>query len=308
MNEKILVTGINGFVGTNIQKSFGKKYSLIGVSRSPKSNEISWDDIAKKVTFDAKIWIHLAGKAHDLKGDAKENEYLQANYDLTKKTFEAFLQDVTSEKFIFFSSVKAATSTVDGVLSEEENNELDNPYGKSKRLAEEYLLSQKLPKNKKVIILRPCMIHGEGNKGNLNLLYNFVKLGLPYPLAAFHNSRSFLSIDNLMYILDEIIKSTEMNSGVYNVTDDQFLSTNRIIEIMGERGKKKIRLLHVNPFLINCIAKLGDVFHLPLNTHRLQKLTESYKVSNKKIKKALKMESLPLTAEEGIYKTLESFN
>ena len=50
---------------------------------------------------------------------------------------------------------------------------------------------------KKVYILRPCMIHGPGNKGNLNLLYGVVSKGMPWPLGAFENRRSFTSIGNL---------------------------------------------------------------------------------------------------------------
>jgi len=306
--REILITGIGGFVGENIKDQLDQKYTLIGVSRTPKTNDISWDRLSGTDNLKAEIWIHLAGKAHDLKGNAQESEYIQTNTNLTKKVFEAFLKDSQAEKFIFFSSVKAAASKVDGWLKEEDQFELDNPYGKSKRLAEEYLLSQELPKNKKLIILRPCMIHGPGNKGNLNLLYKFAKTGIPYPLAKFKNSRSFLSINNLIYIIDKIIESKDMMTGIYNVADDQTLSTNKLIEIMGAQKQKNIKLWNAHPSLIKLLAKLGDVLHLPINSHKLQKLTESYKVSNRKIKTALQIEKLPFTAEEGIIKTLKNLS
>lgn len=305
--RKILITGIRGFVGSNIKNKFSNKYSITGISRKSKLGNISWDELFTKWP-NANIWIHLAGKAHDLKGTAQESEYIQTNTNLTKKVFDSFLKDNQAEKFIFFSSVKAAASKVDGWLKEEDQFELDNPYGKSKRLAEEYLLSQELPENKKLIILRPCMIHGPGNKGNLNLLYKFVKTGIPYPLAGFKNSRSFLSINNLIYIIDKIIESKDVMSGIYNVADDQTLSTNRLIEIMGAQKQNNIKLWNVHPSLIKLLAKLGDVLHLPINSHKLQKLTESYKVSNRKIKMALQIEKLPFTAEEGIIKTLKSLS
>lgn len=305
---RVVITGVNGFVGMNIKAQLCGRYSLIGVSRTPKSDEVSWDKLCLTQEVKAETWIHLAGKAHDLTGNVQVSEYIQVNLNLTKKVFESFLQDRSAEKFIFFSSVKAVASEVDGWLNEEDKFELDNPYGKSKRLAEEYLLSQELPENKKLIILRPCMIHGAGNKGNLNLLYKFAKLGMPYPLASFENSRSYISMNNLIYIVDKIIESKDIESGVYNVADDQILSTNRLIELMAKQSQKNIKLLYIRPSVIKFLAKLGDVLHLPLNSHRLQKLTESYKVSNRKIKKALQIEYLPLTAEEGIYKTLKSFN
>jgi hypothetical protein len=55
------------------------------------------------------------------------------------------------------------------------------------------------------------------------------------------------------------------------------------------------------------IAKIGDLLYLPLNSEKLQKLTESYVVSNEKIKKALKIDKLPISASEGILKTIHSF-
>ncbi|MGK4422647.1 hypothetical protein ACSLVQ_30785, partial [Klebsiella pneumoniae] len=70
-------------------------------------------------------------------------------------------------------------------------------YGKSKLLSEQFILSQDIPKGKRVYILRPCMIHGPNNKGNLNLLYEIVKKRIPWPLGMFKNKRSFCSIDNL---------------------------------------------------------------------------------------------------------------
>ena len=83
--------------------------------------------------------------------------------------FDQFLKS-DCETFIYMSSVKAVVDQADGILTE---NVKPNPitvYGKSKLAAEEYILSRKNLKNKRVYILRPCMIHGPNNKGNLNLL------------------------------------------------------------------------------------------------------------------------------------------
>ena len=71
------------------------------------------------------------------------------------------------------STVKAVADEVKGILSEDEIPNPKTHYGISKRKAEEYLLSKELPLGKRLYILRPCMIHGPGNKGNLNLLFNF---------------------------------------------------------------------------------------------------------------------------------------
>ena len=60
------------------------------------------------------------------------------------------------------------------------------------------------------------MIHGPGNKGNLNLLYNVVKKGIPWPLGDFENRRSFTSIDNLCYVIEGLL-TKEVPTGIYHM-------------------------------------------------------------------------------------------
>ena len=160
---------------------------------------------------------------------------------------------------------------------------------------------------KKVYILRPCMIHGPGNKGNLNLLYKLSQKGLPWPLGAFENKRSFCSIDNITYIIQQLIER-DIEPGVYNVADDENLSTNELIRLMALSQDKKARIWNIPAGPVKAIARLGDFLHLPLNSERLKKLTESYVVSNDKIKKALGIEKMPVTEEEGFRRTFESFS
>ena len=179
-------------------------------------------------------------------------------------------------------------------------------YGKSKLLAEQYILSQLIPDDKRVYILRPCMIHGPGNKGNLNLLYNLVSKGFPWPLGLFENSRSYLSIENLCFIIRELIEREDISSGVYNVADDVPLSTNEIVKMISESKGKKAVILNISVSFIKQIAYVGDVLNLPLNSDRLQKLTESYIVSNAKIKKVLGKQ-LPVSSKEGLMQTFKSF-
>src|SRR5690606_38955752 len=136
--------------------------------------------------------------------------------------------------------------TVDGVLIEEVDGNPYTPYGKSKLEAEQYLLSRKLPEGKRLFIIRPCMIHGPGNKGNLNLLYQIVEKGLPWPLAAFHNRRSFLSIDNLSFLVQQILVNTKVASGIYNFADDNPFSTNDLVTLISETLGKRTRFWKIS--------------------------------------------------------------
>lgn len=249
--------------------------------------------------------IHLAGKAHDTKKQSAAQAYFDINTGLTQRIFDFFLES-SAKKFIFFSSVKAAADSVIGeVLTEDVIPTPVGPYGESKIKAEEYI-QEHLPEDKQVYILRPCMIHGPGNKGNLNLLYNVVKKGIPWPLGDFENRRSFTSIDNLCYVIEGLL-SKNISSGIYHMGDDEALSTNELITIMCEVMGKKPHIWKLNKRMIEGCAGLGTLLHLPLNTERLRKLTENYVVSNAKIKQALGIERMPVTAKEGLMKTINSF-
>jgi nucleoside-diphosphate-sugar epimerase len=249
--------------------------------------------------------VHLAGKAHDLKNTSTPDEYYQVNTELTQKVFDLFLAS-EAQVFITLSSVKAIADEVEGDLTEEH---IPNPithYGKSKLLAEQYILSKEIPQGKRVYILRPCMIHGPGNKGNLNLLYNLVSKGLPWPLGVFVNNRSFLSIENLCFVIKELIEREDIPSGVYNVADDQSLSTNDLIHLISNSLGKTPKIWNIPSNIIKITAKIGDFLRFPLNTERLNKLTESYLVSNQKIVKAIG-KPLPIRAKDGLIKTFNSF-
>ncbi len=295
------MTGSTGFVGQNLSCYFKKNnYNIINVSKDDLKTPLS------SLFSHPSCIIHLAGKAHDLKRISNSDEYYQVNFELTKALYDNFLQSDT-KKFIFISSVKAAADSVVGVLNENDNPNPQTHYGKSKLLAEEYIKSRPLPAGKSYYILRACMIHGPGNKGNLNLLYKFVKRGIPYPLAGFDNKRSFLSVENLCFIIKELIDRDDIESGVYHVADDGSLSTNEVVSILAASISRKPVLWKISPGVIQFIAKIGDIAHMPLTTERLNKLTESYVVSNQKIKIALNKE-LPLTIVAGLEITANSFS
>ena len=289
----IFLTGSSGFVGSSLLIQFKSEVIKIA-SRSNQSN-----------FEEAKIIIHLAGKAHDTKNTSNPEEYYHVNTELTKKVFDAFLSS-DAKVFITLSSVKAVADVVEGELFEDAVPNPITHYGKSKLLAEQYILSKNIPEGKRVYILRPCMIHGPGNKGNLNFLYKLVSKGLLWPLGAFKNKRSFTSIDNLMFIFKELIEREDISSGVYNVSDDIPLSTNEVISILAESQNRKPIILKISKGFVEFVAKIGNTLKLPLNEERLQKLTESYVVSNKKLIKAIG-KPLPVSSRQGLLKTFQSF-
>lgn len=305
---KILITGIHGFVGSNLVATLKEKHTIYGLDIITPTKEgvsftFSWNDLENGYIPIVDVIIHLAGKAHDTKNLAEAEVYFKVNTELTQRIFDYFLRS-SAQKFIFFSTAKAAADKVDGVLTEEVVPSPVGPYGESKIKAEEYILKNLSP-GKSVYILRPCMIHGPGNKGNLNLLYSVVRKGIPWPLGAFENRRTFTSIDNLSFVISGLL-SKDVPSGIYNMGDDEALSTNELIEIICDSLNKKARIWKLPKGLMRGIAKVGSWLHLPLNSERLRKLTENYISSNSKIKAALGIEKMPVDARDGLRRTLKA--
>lgn len=305
----ILITGSSGFIGSNLIPYLKERLpqvaiSLVGRKKDTSINKISWNEL-KNNNFDGiDAVIHLAGLAHDTKNNVDEEAYYDVNFELTKYMYDCYMSSGAT-KFIYVSSVKAVTDKVVGVLTEEVTPNPITAYGKSKLKAEEYIeINQQ--EGKDYYILRPCMVHGPNNKGNLNLFYKFIKKGLPYPLGAFDNKRSFLAINNFCYVVAQLLQN-DVESGVYNISDDESLSTQELFELIAEASGKKAKVWNLSKTIIDSIAKVGDILKLPVNTERLDKLTENYVVDNSKLKKALGISNMPVDTKDGIRKTITSF-
>lgn len=314
---KILITGVHGFVGSNLVSALQKKNTIYGLDIVAPEKEgvkytFPWDFLDKDGEIPpVDAIVHLAGKAHDTKNQAAAEVYFKVNRDLTIKIFDYFCSHPEIKKFVFFSTAKAAADRVDGVLTEDVVPSPVGPYGESKIAAENYILSCMRDNpdafaGRGVYIFRPCMIHGPGNKGNLNLLYNVVRKGIPWPLGAFENRRTFTSVENICFAVNGVL-TKDVESGIYNMGDDEALSTNELIEEICKSLGKKARIWRLPKGLMFFVARLGGWLHLPLDSERLRKLTEDYVASNAKIKRALGVARMPVDARVGLKVTLESF-
>lgn len=278
---KILITGSHGFVGTHLVKALEGQHEIL-----------RWNILSDDPLPEVDVVIHLAGKAHDTKHTTVAEEYSRVNTELTKKLYDQFLLS-SAQKFIFFSSIKAQ----DG----------DTPYAISKQKAEEYLMKNdafRIKRNKEVCILRPCMIYGTGMKGNLPLLIKVMKVGIPWPLAAFENQRSFASVDNVTYVVEALL-TRDVASGIYPICDDEPMSTNELVMLICQCLGRKCRMWSVPRGLVRLLARVGDVVRLPLNSERLRKLTENYVVDNQAIKTALKIPRMPVGIREGMKQSIQ---
>lgn len=297
---KIYITGATGYLGKYIKENLGANHEIF----TPDLRKASIEDFGQ-----ADVIINCIGKTGDGEKNVSYESYLESNYNSVVKLYD-FFEKTDAKLLIHFSSIAAVEELMsESDLSEDAPCNPISAYGITKRKAEEFLIEKMPSTGKKVIILRPTRIHGPQDKGTIFQLFNFLKKGIPYPFASFNNIRSFLAIDNLTFLIDGIVRKKDtIQSGIYNVNDDQGLSTLEIIDSFGKYGGIKIRKMFIPQFLFTGMAKVGDAIKLPFNSNTLGKITQSRIVSNDKIKAALEVEKLPFTAQDGLIKTVKSFN
>ncbi|MEX0598916.1 MAG: NAD-dependent epimerase/dehydratase family protein, partial [Candidatus Paceibacterota bacterium] len=275
---KVLITGVSGFIGSyllNYLRENGK-YHITGLSREPEKlsdnldSKLSYEDVFNSA-YNYHIYIHLAGQVIKEDRNIAEDHYKSANYSLTKKVYDRFLNDELSKKFIFLSSIHVLTEIPETIIDESYIPEPFTAYGRSKFKAENYIISNRIDK-KHVYILRPTMIHGPGNKGNLKSLYDYLIAGWPYLFGAANNKRSFLSIENLSFILMEFIDN-DIEDGLYHISDDEPTLTLDLINHISKISGVKVKVINIPLIFLRVIAYISNYLPVPFDIHRYGKLT-----------------------------------
>lgn len=307
----ILISGIHGYIGSHLVECLSLNHNIYGLSRStiaiPGVEKIFlWSELHDTALPQIDVIIHLAAEVSAHNRGHDDNVAHDVSCHLARQIFDYFTAS-QAHTFIHFSSIAAVNDTAcDGVVTENTRPAPSTSYALCKGLVENELTRQ-IPKltaqGKQLYILRPSMVYGSEGRGNLQLLFSFVRKGLPWPLAAFENKRTFTALDNLTFVVTRLL-STPIPSGIYNVCDDDALATNDLIIIIGEVLGRKVTMWHINKQFIKALAHIGGWFHLYLNPMRLSKLTGNLLVSNGKIKKALAIDRMPIEAHEAMKKSI----
>lgn len=292
--SKILLTGSSGFVGSHVIKQLKNDFTLYAISTKATANEYvsktyAWNEINNiEESFDAVI--HMAGLAHDTQNKNAESAYFEVNVGLTEKLLEN-ISNWNCSTFIYISSVKAAVdSTANHVLTEEMPSTASNVYGRSKLKAEQVIMNHNNTIDR--IILRPVMVYGRAQKGNLITLEKWIRKGLWFPFKQWKNKRSVLSVNNLSSVIKTVVKNP-IPSGVYFISDDRPVSTSDILKSIGKGINRKVRLIPVPNWLI----KLG----LAILPNKIKAITDkvlgSLEVDNSKLKSGLGITEMPYKTE-----------
>lgn len=297
----IVLVGHTGFVGKSIlNANCFKNDNFILIGRAELTKDQFCNDF-----YSADVLIYTAGIAHDISGKIKEQDYYDVNVELLKKVYDHYLKS-NIKSFIYFSSIKAVTDKSESIITEDTKPQPKTIYGITKLIAEKYI-QERTVYGKTYYILRPTMIHGPGNKGNLNVLYKYLNSGSPWILGSFKNERSFASISNVLFVLNILARTQKVPEGVYNVCDDNAVSMNRIVDLFEIACNKKIVKLYFGKRIFNAAARVGDLLRLRINSLFLEKITETFLVSNIKIRKFIETD-LPLTSEEGLIMTFKNMS
>lgn len=240
---KVLITGTNSYVGTNVQKWLEKepgKYSIDTLDMLDKT----WKD---KDFSGYDVLFHVAGIAHVSSNSSMEALYYEVNRDLAIQTAQKAKNDGIKQ-FIFMSSiiVYGNCNKEKGVININTKPKPTNYYGKSKLQAEEYLKSIVSDKFK-VVILRPPMIYGEKSKGNYPRLSKIAKNFPVFP--DIKNQRSMLHINNLCEFVKLMIDNEE--TGLFFPQNRDYVSTSDLVQKIAELHGNKLKLVKIfNPAIM----------------------------------------------------------
>lgn len=275
--SKILITGSNGYLGSSFinqhkDKHEFEKFSLL----NQKLEDINFDNID--------IVLHCAALVHQ-KVEHSYEKYHDINVEYPVKLAKLAKQNGVKQ-FVFISTI--------AVYGEEEEKLDENnicnpvtPYGRSKLETEKELL--KFSDDSFIVsIIRPPMVYGKNAPGNIDSLVKLVKKSPIIPLGSIENRRSFISIQNLCYVINEVI--IQQKSGIFLASDDEPLSTSRLIELIAKNLNKKIYLIKV-PFFESLLKILKPLFH--------KRLYGSLEVDNSITKEKLNLKN-PYSVEDGI--------
>ncbi|MDX8405218.1 MAG: NAD-dependent epimerase/dehydratase family protein [Mariprofundus sp.] len=295
--KTVLVTGATGFIGQRLCAALldkGVKLRVLGRSRPNIDADFFYWELTEPLDGKALDGVdtvyHLAGKAHALAETRQDaDEYFQINTVATQRLLESS-QKAGVKTFIYFSSVKAA-GDVDGLMDESTSTIPDTPYGESKKASEQLLLTGGYVPHP--VVIRPAMVYGNTDKGNLPRMIQAVRSGRFPPLPELRNRRSMVHVDDVVRAASFAVEHDAAAGQIYIVTDGRPYSTRQMYEWICEAVHKPVPAWKLPLFILKLLARLGDAIgfirgqRFIFDTDALGKLTGSAYYSSAKIERQL---------------------
>lgn len=314
MTQKISVIGGSGFVGTNLCRYLANRqqdFEIIDIKRSNQfPDKFKFGDVRDlesiRAAITGEIVVNLAAVHRDDERD--ETAYYRTNVAGAENIALACKEKAVN-KIIFTSSVAVYGFSEPGTG---EAGKIDpfNEYGRTKHEAELKFHSWSEETGGSLIIVRPTVIFGEGNRGNVYNLFNQIASGRFFMVGDGNNTKSMAYIENIVAFLDTCIKTDE-TKGVFNYVDTPDLTMNELVsQVKGTlHGNQRvgIRLPRWLGLIIGYFAD-GISFvskrRLPVSSIRVKKFTSFSQFSSQKAQ--LDGFSPPVSLRDGISRTLKS--
>jgi nucleoside-diphosphate-sugar epimerase len=269
---KILVTGANGFVGRSLCTAvFSQGKAVRAVMRVASAQADDFEQVAvgsidggtdwSAALRDVNIVIHLAARVHVMSDNAVNPlaEFRKINVagtlNLAQQAAKAGVK-----RFIFISSVKVngEHTEIDKPFSETDAANPQDAYGISKHEAEQGLMRIAEETGMEVVIIRPPLVYGAGVKANFASMMRVVQRGIPLPLGAIYNKRSFVYVKNLVSLILCCIDHPAAANQTFLVSDGQDISTAELLRGCAQALDVKLKLLPIPQRLIEaCAAIIG---------------------------------------------------
>lgn len=259
---KVLITGVNGFIGSHIYNELKDKHDVIGISRSSSSRicdqYISCDltdknslaDIIKEHN-DIDIIVHCAALAHNKGNDLSFNRFQKVNYGVTKDLVDLSNKYLNLKQFIFLSTISVYGERMDkSIYTEDDECYPKSPYAIAKRKSEEYIQANC---KSDFYILRLAPVYSDEFK--LNIKRRTEIKGINYRVGKGDNKLSLCNVKNIALTVDNIININVYQGGIYNISDEKEYSFTDMLEI---NKVSKFKLL-VPKFVINTLYKINKI-------------------------------------------------
>ena len=289
--ENLLFTGGTGFLGKNVMPLLKEQYEVTTCGIT--SDDMIKANLAKEVPVLDKhydVVLHACGKAHVVpKTEAEKQAFFDVNYQGTVNLCSALEKVGVPKALVFISTVAVYGCEFGELITEEHPLNGDSPYAKSKIMAEEYLTEWCKQHNVVLGILRPSLLAGQNAPGNLGAMVNGVRKGFYMNIAGGKVVKSILMAEDIARIMPALIKK----GGVYNVCDTRQPSFGELsVSVAKQLGKGKP--LNIPYWMAWCMAKVGDMLgsKAPINSYKLEKMTQSLTFSNEKARRELGWEPL----------------
>ncbi len=304
-----MVTGASGFVGRKLCQMLAEKGCFVrAVIRHDGRNSfqgvrdvVAVDDIGPQTDWASSLQgidviIHLAARVHVMKESLKDPlaEYRRVNVEGTKHLARMAAR-AGVQRLVYVSTIKVNGEST-GMVPFRENDapSPQDPYSISKWEAEEVLREISTDTGIDVVIIRPPLVYGPGVKGNMISLMRYINKGYPLPFGNIHNSRSFISLDNLVDVLILSATRPECAGNTFLVSDGHDISTTELIRRISQAMGGNTKLINFPYKTCSLISRI-----IPSLQPVIERLTGSLVIDNTKFRNMLHWNP-PQTLIEGI--------